>query len=45
MSDLICDCDVVSYCVLKLHMGQISVFNKIVITNQKNRKYGNKEFF
>jgi len=41
MGDLICD--VITCCVCSCDMGKIDVYDKIMIENQKNRKYGNKK--
>ena len=41
--NILCDliCDVISCCVWSCDMGEINVHDKIMIENQKKRKYGN----
>jgi len=43
MYDLICD--VISCCVWICDMGKINVYDKIVLKNEKKRKYGNRRNF
>jgi len=42
MCDLIC---VISCCIWSCDMGKTNVYDKIVIENQKRRKYGNERNF
>ena len=38
-------CDVITCCVLSCDMGKINVYYKIMVENQKKRKYGNQQIF